>query len=81
MSEEELLNLNLNSQKKKCFPILLLSYVGPQHGRLFYASLNHRQLVIRQSKLYSSEKKATAPLDFFLAGAFEPTHSTINGHT
>ncbi|OJJ48311.1 hypothetical protein ASPZODRAFT_130289 [Penicilliopsis zonata CBS 506.65] len=24
-------------RQKKHFPILMLSYVGPQHGRLFYA--------------------------------------------
>lgn len=48
------------------FPVLLLSFVGPQHGRLFYASVDGgKKLVIRQSKLYSFEKKKNAPLDFF----------------
>lgn len=65
MSEESLSRFELEFPKEKCFPILLLSYVRPQHGRLFCASLNRRQLVIRQSKLYSFEKRATAPLDFF----------------
>ncbi|BCR92298.1 uncharacterized protein ACHE_80198S [Aspergillus chevalieri] len=50
---------------QKSFPVLLLSYIGPQHGRLFCASLNEKQLVIRQSRIYSFETQAVAPLDFF----------------
>jgi len=64
MSEEKLSRFELEFPKK-CFPVLLFSYVGPQHRRLFCASLNRRQLVIRQSKLYSLEKNATALLGFF----------------
>lgn len=47
------------------FPVLMLSFVGPQHGRLFYACMNGEIIVIRQSKLYSSEQQTTAPLDLF----------------
>ncbi|RJE22652.1 hypothetical protein PHISCL_04996 [Aspergillus sclerotialis] len=47
------------------FPILMASLLGPQHARLFYACMDNDQLVIRQSKLFSFEKGATAPWDFF----------------
>jgi hypothetical protein len=43
----------------------MISLLGPQHGRLFYACMNDGDLVIRQSRLFSFEKKATAPWDFF----------------
>lgn len=65
MSEEELSCYDLTFPKEKCFPVLLLSYIGLQHGRLFCASLNGKHLVIRQSGIYSFETKAIAPLDFF----------------
>ncbi|OJJ51357.1 hypothetical protein ASPZODRAFT_163206 [Penicilliopsis zonata CBS 506.65] len=47
------------------FPVLMLSYVGPQHGRLFYAYMDGKQLIIQQSKLYGFEKKSTAPVELF----------------
>ncbi|EED21286.1 conserved hypothetical protein [Talaromyces stipitatus ATCC 10500] len=47
------------------FPVVFLSYVGPQHGRIFYAYMDRYRLVICQSKLYSFEKKESAPVDFF----------------
>ncbi|PYH94311.1 hypothetical protein BO71DRAFT_398986 [Aspergillus ellipticus CBS 707.79] len=47
------------------FPVLLLSYVGPQHGRVLYAAMDGDRLVIRQSKLYSFEKEVTAPIGLF----------------
>lgn len=50
---------------EKKFPVLILSYVGPQHARLLYACTKRRQLVIRLSRLYSFERKTTAPLDLF----------------
>ncbi|ODM15957.1 hypothetical protein SI65_08798 [Aspergillus cristatus] len=65
MSEEELSCYDLTFPKEKCFPVLLLSYIGPQQGRLFCASLNGKQVVITQSRIYSFETQAVAPLDFF----------------
>ncbi|GAM42652.1 hypothetical protein TCE0_044r16827 [Talaromyces pinophilus] len=38
------------------FPVLLLSYVGPQHGRFFYAYMVKDRLKIWQSRLYSFEQ-------------------------
>lgn len=52
-------------EKEERFPVLMVSLLGPQHGRLFYACMNGEKLVIRQSKLYSFERKDTAPWDFF----------------
>ncbi|GES60947.1 hypothetical protein ATEIFO6365_0006040800 [Aspergillus terreus] len=51
--------------KERRFPLLLVTFVAPQHGRIFYASMDGQRLVIRQSKLYSFEREATAPLDLF----------------
>ncbi|GLB16446.1 hypothetical protein AtubIFM61612_006294 [Aspergillus tubingensis] len=47
------------------FPVLLVSCVLPQHARLFMACMSQRKLVIRQSKLYSFERKEEAPVDLF----------------
>lgn len=47
------------------FPVLMVSFLGPQHGRMFYASMDGGKLVIQQSRLYSFEKKNTAPWDIF----------------
>ncbi|RDW76673.1 uncharacterized protein DSM5745_06665 [Aspergillus mulundensis] len=47
------------------FPVLMASLVGPQHGRLYYACMDGLDIVIRQSKLYSFEKKDDALLNFF----------------
>lgn len=52
-------------EKEERFPVVMASLLGPQHGRLFYACMNGEKLMIRQSKLYSFEKKDTAPRDFF----------------
>lgn len=51
--------------KERRFPLLLVSFVAPQHGWIFYASMDGQRLAIRQSKLYSFEREATAPLDLF----------------
>ena len=51
--------------KEERFPVLMASLLGPQRGRLFYASMDGEKLVIRQSKLYSFERMDTAPWDFF----------------
>lgn len=46
------------------FPVLLLSFVGPYHGRFFQAYMNDGVLRIHQSKLYSFQNKKS-PLDLF----------------
>ncbi|CRG85498.1 hypothetical protein PISL3812_02552 [Talaromyces islandicus] len=43
------------------FPVLMVSVVGPQHGRIFFACMDGRDVVIRQSQLYSFEKREAAP--------------------
>ncbi|PLB52082.1 hypothetical protein P170DRAFT_350521, partial [Aspergillus steynii IBT 23096] len=50
---------------EKRFPVLMLSFLGPQHARIFYACLDGKNLIIRQSKLYSFESKADAPVELF----------------
>jgi hypothetical protein len=62
---EALSSLPLAFAKETRFPVLLVSLLGSQHGRLFYACMDGQTLVIRQSKLYSFEKKDTAPWEFF----------------
>ncbi|RAL16589.1 uncharacterized protein BO97DRAFT_420891 [Aspergillus homomorphus CBS 101889] len=47
------------------FPVLLISCVGPQHARIFYACMDERKLHIRQSRLFSFEQRSTAPVSFF----------------
>ncbi|GKZ35524.1 hypothetical protein AbraIFM66950_006186 [Aspergillus brasiliensis] len=47
------------------FPVLMVSCVMPQHARLFTACMSQRNLVIRQSKLYSFEWRDEAPVDLF----------------
>ncbi|GKZ75898.1 hypothetical protein AnigIFM56816_003356 [Aspergillus niger] len=48
------------------FPVLMVSCVMPQHARLFMACMSQRKkLIIRQSKLYSFERKNEAPVDLF----------------
>lgn len=47
------------------FPVLLISFVGKHHGRLFQAHMDGEVLHISQSKLYSFKDRQTAPLDLF----------------
>lgn len=51
--------------KEQTFPVLLLSYVGRQNGRFFYASMKGSEMIIRQSRLYSFESRGNAPLNLF----------------
>ncbi|KAL4900316.1 hypothetical protein BDW74DRAFT_182863 [Aspergillus multicolor] len=46
-------------------PVLMVSLLGSQHERLYYACMDGLDIVIRQPKLYSFEKKNYALLDFF----------------
>lgn len=66
LTEEEIMeSCEPQFPKEQAFPVLLLSYVGRQHGRFFYASMNGSEMIIRQSKLYSFENRGNAPLDLF----------------
>lgn len=43
----------------------MVSVVGPQHARIYYACMDFPDLVVRQSRLYSFEGGVNAPLDYF----------------
>ncbi|QMW36010.1 hypothetical protein F9C07_1954468 [Aspergillus flavus] len=59
------------------FPVMLISFVDPQHGRIFCGYMNGGELIIHQSKLYSFERKESAPFDLFASFALsQPAHST-----
>ncbi|KUL85577.1 hypothetical protein ZTR_08044 [Talaromyces verruculosus] len=45
------------------FPVLLLSYIGPQHGRFFYAYMVKDRLKIWQSRLYTFEQEKQSPIN------------------
>ncbi|KAL5338921.1 hypothetical protein BJX70DRAFT_179811 [Aspergillus crustosus] len=47
------------------FPVLMLSFMGPQHGRIIYACMSGRQLVLRMSRLYSFIDGRSAPVKLF----------------
>ncbi|ODM21976.1 hypothetical protein SI65_02820 [Aspergillus cristatus] len=47
------------------FPVLLLSFVVSQHGRMLYPCMDVERMVIRQSRLYSFEREESALLDLF----------------
>ena len=55
------------------FPVLLFSFVLPQHARILTACIVQEKLVIRQSKLYSFEWKKSAPIEFFSSPLPEPS--------
>ncbi|GKZ39890.1 hypothetical protein AbraIFM66950_001487 [Aspergillus brasiliensis] len=52
------------------FPVLLFSFVGPQHARIICASMVGDLLVAQISRLYSFEREEEAPLDLFLSWLF-----------
>ncbi|OGM40374.1 hypothetical protein ABOM_010592 [Aspergillus bombycis] len=58
------------------FPLLLFSFVGPQHARILCASMDQTQLIVRMSKLYSFERKEEAPLELFTSWLF--SRSVVN---
>jgi hypothetical protein len=73
MGEEELEETSRKSPafpNEQKFPLLLFSFMGPQHARILCASMNQRQLIIRMSKLYSFERKEEAPLELFTSWLF-----------
>ncbi|KAJ9300437.1 hypothetical protein DTO217A2_7884 [Paecilomyces variotii] len=63
--DQELEPRQLEFEKEKRFPVLMVSVMGPQHGRMFYACMDGGTLVIRQSRLFSFERKDTAPWELF----------------
>ncbi|XHF96618.1 hypothetical protein AWENTII_000241 [Aspergillus wentii] len=63
---EEIWPRQYEFENEKRFPVLTISLFGPQHGRILYACLDGEALVIRQSPIYSFEKRDTAPWDFFM---------------
>ncbi|OJZ89301.1 hypothetical protein ASPFODRAFT_58037 [Aspergillus luchuensis CBS 106.47] len=50
----------------KTFPLLLLSFPGPQNFRYFHVCMRGTRMLILQSKLYSFEKKETAPIELLV---------------
>ncbi|RWQ95356.1 hypothetical protein C8Q69DRAFT_444274 [Paecilomyces variotii] len=52
-------------EREKTFPILMLSFLGPQHARVFYARIKDDEVIIGQSKLYSFERKDNANIELF----------------
>ncbi|GAD95305.1 acetyltransferase, GNAT family family [Paecilomyces variotii No. 5] len=52
-------------EDEKIFPVLMLSFLGPQHARVFYARMKDGEVIIGQSKLYSFEKKDDANIELF----------------
>ncbi|CRG83186.1 hypothetical protein PISL3812_00536 [Talaromyces islandicus] len=52
-------------QYEQRFPVLMVSLVGLQNGCIYYACMDGLDVVIRQSSLFSFEKRETAPWDFF----------------
>ncbi|KAL1982720.1 hypothetical protein VTN96DRAFT_971 [Rasamsonia emersonii] len=57
---EELLPRQLEFEKEERFPVLMVSLLGPQHGRLFYVCMDGGNLMIRQSDLFLVLKERTA---------------------
>jgi hypothetical protein len=65
MSEEEWDKYDRVFPREARFPVLMTSYFGLQHGRVFYACMDGHRL-IRQSKTYSfDERFKTAPIELF----------------
>ncbi|KAJ9203900.1 hypothetical protein DTO166G4_6874 [Paecilomyces variotii] len=64
LEEEELPDKRV-FRNEKIFPVLMLSFLGPQHARVFYARMNGKELIIGQSKLYSFERKNVANIELF----------------
>lgn len=62
---EELLSYDLTFPSEENFPVLLPSFVGPHHGRLFQAYMDNGTLHILQSKQYSFRDEKTSLLDLF----------------
>ncbi|OJJ94847.1 hypothetical protein ASPACDRAFT_1860536 [Aspergillus aculeatus ATCC 16872] len=53
--------------EEETFPTLLISAVGPRNARIIYGCMEGRQLVVRQSRLYSFARGEEAPVELFAA--------------
>ncbi|KAL2824419.1 hypothetical protein BDW59DRAFT_147628 [Aspergillus cavernicola] len=62
---QELPESELRFRTEKRFPVLMVSVVGPQHARIYYACMAGQELIIRQSELYSFEKQDIDLLNYF----------------
>ncbi|PLB49015.1 hypothetical protein P170DRAFT_475343 [Aspergillus steynii IBT 23096] len=51
---------------EKKFPDLMLSFLNNQHGRVFYAHMEERQLMVYQSRLYSFQTRDDATVELFV---------------
>ncbi|KOS41039.1 hypothetical protein ACN38_g8112 [Penicillium nordicum] len=47
-------------------PLLVLSYMGEQHGRIIQASFDGENLILQYSPLWSFEDDDTAPVELFI---------------
>ncbi|KAL1886416.1 hypothetical protein Plec18167_000346 [Paecilomyces lecythidis] len=63
--DEQKLPDNRVFKDEKTFPVLMLSFLGPQHARVFYARMKNDEVIIGQSELYSFERKNTANIELF----------------
>ncbi|KAF4762006.1 hypothetical protein N7455_002761 [Penicillium solitum] len=53
-------------RKYPIHPLLVLSYMGEQHGRVIQASFDGEILVLQYSQLWSFEDADTAPVELFM---------------
>ncbi|KAJ5406706.1 hypothetical protein N7465_007990 [Penicillium sp. CMV-2018d] len=53
-------------RKYPIHPLLVLSYMGEQHGRIIQASFDGANLVLQYSQLWSFEDDDTAPVELFM---------------
>ncbi|KAL2215051.1 hypothetical protein M432DRAFT_643017 [Thermoascus aurantiacus ATCC 26904] len=59
--------VSFSSHKRhRVIPVMVQSFMGPQHGRILQAHFDGRNLVIRKSQLYDLTKKDDAVIDLFL---------------
>lgn len=56
---------DLEYPDEKHFPVLLLSCIGPQHARDFYACIDGNTLLIQQSELFDFRTLDLGTLDLF----------------
>ncbi|KAE8353817.1 hypothetical protein BDV28DRAFT_100294 [Aspergillus coremiiformis] len=63
-------------------PVLLVSLMSPQHGRILEGSLHQRKLIVRKSRLYSFETNQDAPIELFVRWLFgDPIATTSISQT
>ncbi|KAJ5789583.1 uncharacterized protein N7518_006594 [Penicillium psychrosexuale] len=53
-------------RKYPIHPLLVLSYMGEQHGRIIQVSFDGESLILQYSQLWSFEDDDTAPVELFL---------------